>query len=165
MNNNLTLTISADKDINSCFNQIINFRGWWSEEIEGSTDQLNETFYYHHKDVHMCRIRLIELNAPTQIKYKVVDNQFSFTKDKKEWTGTYLKFDLKNEEGRTNITFTHEGLTPEDECYNICSESWTFYIQTSLKEYLETGKGRPNPKEAEGFNNEIVRKWKLSGVE
>lgn len=46
-----TTSITIDKDISTAFNTIKNFRGWWSEEIEGKTDQLNETFFYHLK---MC---------------------------------------------------------------------------------------------------------------
>lgn len=162
MNNNLSLSITVNNNIHSVFEQIQNFKGWWSEAIEGRTDVLNETFFYHHKDVHLSRIRLIELVPDKLIRYEVVENQFNFTKDKREWTGTFLVFELNQDGDKTQVNFTHQGLTPHEECFNICSEAWTFYIQTSLKEYLESGKGRPNPLEEEGFNNEIVKKWKLS---
>jgi hypothetical protein len=42
---NFTTSITVDKGISGTFNSIKNFRGWWSEEIEGKTDQLNETFF------------------------------------------------------------------------------------------------------------------------
>ena len=44
---NFTTSITVDKNISGTFNAIKNFRGWWSAEIEGKTDQLNETFFYH----------------------------------------------------------------------------------------------------------------------
>ena len=42
-----TSTILVDQNEATAFNAIKNFRAWWSEEIEGDTDQLNETFLYH----------------------------------------------------------------------------------------------------------------------
>ena len=44
----------VDQTPEEVFNAINNPRGWWSEEIEGSTDKLNDEFNYHYKDVHHC---------------------------------------------------------------------------------------------------------------
>ena len=157
---NFTTTIVVDKDISSAFNSIKNFRGWWSEEIEGNTDKLGETFFYHYKDVHLCKLKLIEMVADKKLVYQVIDNEFNFTKDKTEWINTKLIFDLSTEENKTKVVFTHEGLVPEYECYNVCNDAWTSYIQGSLKNFIETGKGKPNGKEG-GLNAELVEKWGL----
>ena len=92
--------------------------------------------------------------------YLVIDNEFNFTKDKTEWVNTKLIFDLSNENGKTKMVFTHEGLIPAYECYNICNDAWTSYIQGSLKNLIETGTGKPNGKEG-GLNAELVEKWGL----
>lgn len=160
-NKNYTSTIVVDKDASTAINSIKNFRGWWSEEIEGKSDKLGETFFYHYKDVHLCKLKLIEEIPNEKLVYLITDNQFSFTKDKKEWINTKLVFELLPEGDKTKIVFTHEGLTPEHECYKVCNDSWTNYIQSSIKSYIETGRGKPNPKDADGFNAEIVKKWKL----
>jgi hypothetical protein len=157
---NYTTTIIVDKDIYHAFNSIQNFRAWWSEEIQGKTDLLNETFFYHYKDVHLCKIKLIEMVADKKLVYQVIDNAFSFTKDKTEWIHTKLIFDLSSEGNKTKIVFTHEGLVPEYECYKVCNDAWTSYIQGSLKTYIETGTGKPNGKEG-GLNAELVEKWGL----
>src|SRR5690606_18703433 len=44
-------------------------------------------------------------------------------------------------------TFTHRGLVPAYECYKICHDAWTHYIQGSLKELITTGKGKPTPED------------------
>ena len=142
------------------FNDIKNFRGWWSEEIEGNTGQLNETFFYHYKDVHLSKIKLVELIPDKKLVYQVIDNQFSFTKDQTEWINTKLIFELIPEDGKTKVLFTHQGLVPEHECYNVCHDAWTGYIQGSLKSFIETGRGKPNGKEG-GLNSELVAKWGL----
>lgn len=157
---NFTTTITVNKEIDSAFNSIKNFRAWWSEEIEGKTDQLNETFFYHYKEVHLCKIKLIEIIADKKLVYQVIDNEFNFTKDKTEWINTKLIFDLSKEGNQTKIVFTHEGLVPSYECYNVCQDAWTSYIQGSLKAYIETGKGKPNEKEG-GLNAELIEKWGL----
>ena len=56
-----TTTILTDKAPQDVFNAINNPRGWWSAGIEGSTHMLNDEFIYHYRDVHYCKIKLIEL--------------------------------------------------------------------------------------------------------
>jgi len=159
-NKDFTSTILVDQAPSVAFNAIMNFRAWWSEEIEGKTDQLNETFFYHYKDVHLCKIKLIEIVTDKKLVYQVVENEFNFVKDKTEWVGTKLIFELMSEGTKTKIVFTHEGLVPEYECYNVCHDAWTSYIQGSLQSLITTGKGKPNAKEG-GLNEELVNKWGL----
>ncbi|MGC1633207.1 MAG: SRPBCC domain-containing protein [Gelidibacter sp.] len=158
---NYTATITVKENPETAFRAIQNFRGWWSEDIEGPTDQLNETFFYHYKDVHLCKLRLIEDIPYEKLVYKIMDNQFSFIQDKTEWIGSELIFVIEKEDDHTNIKFTHSGLTPKDECFDICEESWNNYIKNSLYKLITTGKGEPNEKEMDGFNADLVEKWKL----
>lgn len=159
-NNNYTSTIIVQKDATATFKAIKNFRGWWSEEIQGETGTLGETFFYHYKDVHLCKVKLIEEVSSKKLVYLVTENEFNFVEDKTEWVNTKLIFDISEEGEQTKVTFTHEGLTPEHECYKVCNDAWNGYIQGSLKNLIETGKGRPNAKEG-GLNAELVEKWRL----
>lgn len=156
-----TTAFSVNQTAQECSTAIKNFRSWWSEDIEGATDQLNAIFFYHYQDIHLSKIQLIEEISNEKLVYAVLDNRFSFTQNKGEWTNTKLIFDISQHNGKTRVKFTHEGLVPEEECYNICTDAWGNYINKSLYEFIATGKGKPNPKEAEGFNNEIVKKWRL----
>jgi hypothetical protein len=54
-------TISVDQTPHEVFNAINNVRGGWSEDIEGSTDKLNDEFLYHYKDTHISNMKLTEL--------------------------------------------------------------------------------------------------------
>lgn len=158
--NDFTTTITVPQSPRQVFDAIKNFRAWWSEEIEGKTDQLNETFLYHYKDVHLCKIKLVEMVADKKLVYLVTENEFNFVKDKTEWVGTKLIFEINPEEDKTKIVFTHEGLVPEYECYNVCRDAWSGYIQGSLMNLITTGKGKPNGAEG-GLNAELVKKWGL----
>lgn len=157
-----TSTILVEQNPAAAFHAIQNFRGWWSEEIEGSTDTLNETFFYHYKDIHLCKIKLIEFTANSKLVYQVIENQFNFIEDKTEWVGTKLIFEISIEGEKTKVKFTHEGLVPECECYNVCNDAWSGYINKSLYNLITVGKGNPNPKDTEGFNAELAKKWKLN---
>jgi hypothetical protein len=157
---NYTSKLLVTQSAAVAFKAITNFKAWWSEEIQGETDQLGGEFFYHYKEVHLCKLKLIELVLDKKLVYLVLDNQFSFIEDKTEWVNTRLIFDITEEEGKTSITFTHEGLVPECECYQVCNDAWTSYIQGSLQQLITTGKGKPNAKEG-GLNEELVKKWGL----
>ncbi|MHA4811101.1 SRPBCC family protein [Flavitalea flava] len=155
------ITLLIDKSPEEAFKAITNIRGWWSEEIEGDTDNLNGEFIYHYKDIHFCKMKLIELVPGRKAIWLVQDNYFKFTKDKSEWKGTKLVFTITPKHNQTEISFTHEGLVPHYECYEICTTSWANYISSSLQSLITTGKGEPNSKENDKFNAELVEKWKL----
>jgi hypothetical protein len=78
-NQDFTTTFSVDQSPEKVFNAINNVRGWWSEEIEGSTDKLGDEFTYYYKDVHYCRMKLIELISDKKVVWLVVHNYFNFT--------------------------------------------------------------------------------------
>jgi hypothetical protein len=153
-NQNFTTTLLVDKIPEEAFNAINNVRGWWSEEIEGITDKLNAEFTYHYEDVHRCKMKIIEFIPTEKIVWLVLDNYFKFTKDKSEWTDTKIIFEISEKDGRTQIQFTHRGLVPAYECYDICRDAWSNYIHNSLRSLITTGKGQPNSKGKPQTENE-----------
>ncbi len=157
---NFTTTLLVDQSPEEVFRAVTNVRGWWSEDVEGGTDKLNDEFLYYYKDVHISKMRITELIPGKKVVWDVLKNHFSFTSDHSEWTGTKVIFEISNAGSKTELRFTHLGLVPEFECYNICLEGWGNYINKSLNSLITTGKGQPNPKEG-GFNAGQVVKWKL----
>lgn len=155
-----TTAFWADQSPEEVFKAVTDPRKWWSEEIEGDTDRLDAEFHYHYQDVHRCKMKITELIPSKRVVWLVLDNYFDFIEDKTEWTGTKIIFEIAEKNGKTQLVFTHEGLSPEDECYEVCSDAWTGYIQGSLKNLVTTEKGRPNKKE-EGLNSELIEKWNL----
>ncbi len=139
-----TTTLLVDQTPKEAFDAINNVRGWWSEEIEGGTEKLNDEFTYHFEDIHSCKMKLIEVVPNKKVVWFVMDNYFKFTKDKSEWIGTKISFEISEQDNKTQIRFTHHGLTPEYECYDICTDAWSNYIHNSLGGLISTGKGLPN---------------------
>ena len=76
-----------------------------------------------------------------RVGWHVLDSDLSFLKDRNEWTGTTIAFDIFHTGSQTEVTFTHIGLKPEVECYDVCRDGWRTLIQGSLKQLIETGTG------------------------
>ena len=141
-----TTVILVDQTPQEAFDAINNVRGWWSENIEGSTDKLESEFDYHYLDVHRCKIKVVELIPAQKVVWLVMDNYFNFIKDLSEWKGTRIIFEIAKKNEQTEIRFTHQGLVPDYECYDVCNDAWSFYINSSLRSLIATGKGAPTLK-------------------
>jgi len=130
---NFTTTISVDQSPEEAFAAINNVRGWWSGEIEGDTDKLGAEFTYRYKDVHRSKQKITEFVPGKKIVWHVLDSHLSFVKDKSEWNDTDIVFDISEEQGKTEVRFTHR-LVPQYECYGSCSNTWGSYIKRQPKE-------------------------------
>lgn len=142
-----TTSFEVDKTPEEAFDAINNVRGWWSGEIDGSTDKLGEVFTYRYKDVHCSTQKIMELVPGKKVVWNVTDAQLNFVEDKNEWNGTEVVFDIARKGDKTEVRFTHVGLIPAFECYGGCSGAWGFYINDSLRNLIAAGKGQPNEKE------------------
>lgn len=144
---NYTTTISVDRAPHEAFQAITNVHGWWSQEIEGVTDQVGGEFDYHYQDVHRCRVRVTELVPGQKVAWHILDNYFNFIDDQAEWKDTKVVFEISAKDDGAEVHFTHVGLVPQYECYDVCTDAWAGYIKSSLRNLINTGTGQPNPKE------------------
>ena len=128
-----TTSFTVDQTPEQVFDAVNDVRGWWSGEIDGETDKLGAEFTYRYKDVHRSSQRITEFVPGKKVVWQVIDAQLNFVKDKHEWDGTRIVFDIAQEDGKTKLTFTHVGLIPKFECYDGCSRAWSFYINDSLR--------------------------------
>lgn len=139
---NYSTTISVNNSAKEVFNAINNVRGWWQGEITGSTDKLNDEFSYRMEDIHFSKQKLVEVVSNEKIVWLVTDSKLNFTKDKSEWTGTKIIFEIAELNKKTQLRFTHLGLVPAFECYGGCSGGWEKLIKESLFSLITTGKGK-----------------------
>ena len=139
-----TTSFKVDHTPTEAFAAIINPRAWWGQNIEGNTDALGEEWSYRYKDIHYSLHRTVELVPGQKVVWHVVEGTLNFVKDKTEWTGTDLIFDIAERNGKTEVRFTHRGLVPTVECYDTCSDVWGGLITGSLRQLIETGKGNPD---------------------
>jgi hypothetical protein len=142
-NKDLSFSFAVEQSPEEVFAAINNPRAWWSPIIEGFTDQLNSVFYYHYIDLHRTTFKITEFVPNQKVVWHALDSYVSFVKDKYEWNGTDVVFEIAAIDGKTQVKFTHVGLKPSVECYELCNQAWTTYITKSLKDLITTGKGSP----------------------
>ncbi len=141
MNTHFTRTIASSLTQAEAFQVILDVQAWWSgyynEHFEGETKALNDVFSFTAGDgAHYSRQQLIALVPGEKIVWLVTDSRLSFLVKQDEWTGTRLVFDISKEGDHTMVGFTHEGLTPEVECYDRCTPAWAQYLQGKLSPLL-----------------------------
>ena len=146
-----TTTLVVDQTPEEVFNAVRNVRDWWSgyysEEIEGDTEKLNDEFSFRAGgEAHYSRQKLIEVIPNKKIVWLVTESKLDFLEKKDEWTGTKVIFDISTKVNKTQLVFTHDGLSPEIECYNSCAPAWSQYLQKKLLPLITNLKGSINKK-------------------
>ncbi len=137
-----TVKFLVDNTPNEVFDAITHVRDWFSQATEGDTDRPGAVFYYHYQDNHRCTFKITEFVPGKRIVWHVLQNYFKFVKDTTEWTGTDVVFEIERKGDKTEVRFTHVGLVPSYECYDVSAKSWDI-ITASLREFITTGKGKP----------------------
>ena len=138
-----TTTLLVPATPQQVFDAVIDVRGWWSEAIEGRTDQLGAEFSFRFEDLHRSTHLITERVPGRRVAWETVDAQINFVADKQEWNGTRVVFEIEPRGDQTELRFTHVGLVPAIECYGKCSRAWTFHVG-SLRALITTGRGQPN---------------------
>jgi hypothetical protein len=139
-----TTTFVVDQTPGAVFEAINNVREWWSQDVEGPTDHLGAEFSYRYLDVHRCQMKIVEFVPGEKVVWHCLDNYFSFTKDPTEWVDTRVAFEISKQGKQTHVRFTHAGLVPEYECFDVCTNAWGGYVGESLKALITTGQGARN---------------------
>src|SRR5919199_862366 len=70
-----TTSFTVDQSPEEVFAAVTNVRGWWSEEIEGSTDNLGAEFEFHSGDVHRSTQKITELVPGKKVVWHVLESQ------------------------------------------------------------------------------------------
>ncbi|QHW32257.1 SRPBCC domain-containing protein [Paenibacillus rhizovicinus] len=157
MNHSYRTSFMVDQSPEEVYAAINNVRGWWSEDIEGKTDELGQ-FKHQYQDIHRCTLQITELLPGKKVVWHIVDNYFNFITDNSEWKDTDVIFEIVKKGDQTEVNFTHVGLVPAYECYNVCSDAWGLNINGSLRSLIREGIGQPHA------NDQIVDKHGLENA-
>jgi hypothetical protein len=139
-NENFTYGFDTSKTPENVFRLLLDIEQWWSglhgETIKGESKKVGDEFTFEAGGgAHYSKQKLIELIPGKSVVWAVTDSKLNFLSDTREWTNTKIRFDISTEEDHTRVTFTHEGLVPQIECYKGCSGEWPKYLQ-KLKQKL-----------------------------
>lgn len=120
-------------------------RKWWTYDCSFDSAKLSDKYTFRFGAIYKT-MQVKELVLNEKVIWKCVEHFYpdeSLIKNN-EWEGTEIIFYLTNNlDNGTLLDFTHVGLTPELECFDICQKGWNYFLNESLKAYLEAGSGKP----------------------
>ena len=117
--------------------------GWWTEDTSGIS-QVGQIIVVRFHNVEGKEIGSMNMEVLTLEPDEKV--QWTFTAGPEEWIGTDAVFDLHQEGEYTIVIFGHRNWREEVEFMAHCSMKWAVFL-LSLREYVETGKGKPSPRD------------------
>jgi len=114
---------------------------WWTEETEGEEKVGGKIVFTFRSETGEIKGQMImevqELNPGKAIRWRCIDGP-------EEWVGTDITFELSQQDDQTIIIFGHRNWREAVEFTAHCSMKWAVFL-LSLREYVETGKGKPSP--------------------
>jgi hypothetical protein len=108
--------------------------GWWTA-TSGDSDVGGELEFSF--DDHIVKVKV---TANVEDRYV----EWTVGGDAGEWLDTCIRFDLEQLEDQVMINFQHTGWKAETPFLAHCCTKWGVFM-LSLKDYLETGTGKPFP--------------------
>ncbi len=126
------------------FEAITRVRDWWTVNTDGSTTVVGDEFTVEFGDVHLTKQRVTEAEHGRRIVWSVTESLLPWLKDREEWKGTEMIFEIDATSSDTQLTFTHVGLTPQVECFEQCEKGWNYFIGDSLYKLIAHGAGLPD---------------------
>ena len=67
-----------------------------------------------------------------------------------DWADTQIEFKIFRDHGQSFLHFRHSNWCEDAKTFPHCSMGWAIFL-LSLKEFVETGKGRPYPYDASEY--------------
>jgi uncharacterized protein YndB with AHSA1/START domain len=114
---------------------------WWTEEVEGDEQlggKIEFTFRSENGEIKGQMIMEVsQLNPGKNVHWNC-------TEGPEEWIGTCITFDLSKQDDQVILIFGHRKWREAVEFTAHCSMKWAVFL-LSLREYVETGKGKPSP--------------------
>jgi uncharacterized protein YndB with AHSA1/START domain len=116
---------------------------WWTEDVQGE-ERIGGKIEFRFRSatgevMGGMVMAVLALNAPIEVHWRCVEGPA-------EWVGTDITFQLSEQDNQTIVLFGHRNWREAVESMAHCSMKWATFL-LSLREYLETGKGRPAPRD------------------
>lgn len=115
--------------------------GWWTRETTGQSKvggTVNTRFRTQDgKEIGYMEFEVLKLEPNREVQWR-------FKAGPEEWVGTDATFQLSDAGDQTILLFGHRNWREAVEFTAHCSMKWATFL-LSLRELVETGKGRPAP--------------------
>lgn len=130
----------ADK-VYKALSTIKGLSNWWTDEVEGEEKvggRIKFTFRSDDGGIKgQMAMEVKKLDPAKEVCWRCVEGP-------DEWIGTDVTFEWSEQDGQIIIIFGHRNWKEWIEFTAHCSMKWAVFL-LSLREYVETGKGKPSP--------------------
>lgn len=109
---------------------------WWTKDIEAEA-RIGAVLKFRYGTLGGFDMKVLNLEPSRAVKWECVGGH-------KEWIGTEVTFDLKQEDTETVVLHAQRNWKEAGEFMAHCSTKWAYFL-ISLKSFLENGKGSPYP--------------------
>lgn len=117
-------------------------RGWWTETCTANAKVGGLATFEFGQVRKVMRIEKLDPNREVRWSCLEADIAGHGLRRGDEWVGTEMVFKLTPQGDSTRLDFEHIGLTPALECYQLCNDGWTHFMN-SLRRLAEDGRGTP----------------------
>lgn len=105
---------------------------WWGA-VSNANFEVNGKFTITFDNGYWWTFRITEFKPNQKLTWICIDGEPEFNK---EWIGHELHWDIKEENQKILLNFHQIGLTPQLQCYKVCSTTWDMFITQKLKSYV-----------------------------
>jgi uncharacterized protein YndB with AHSA1/START domain len=116
--------------------------GWWTRDTTGTAKpggKVDVRFQKDGKEIGAMKFEMTRLEPDREARWRIVEGP-------PEWVGTDVTFELAQDGEMTILLFGHRGWKEPVEFMAHCSMKWAVFL-LSLRELVETGRGRPSPED------------------
>lgn len=117
--------------------------GWWTQDTRGASGPGGSIDFAFNtpggERIGGMTMEVTALEPDTAVRWRC-------TAGPEEWIGTDVTFDLSQDGDYTIVRFGHRNWREAVEFTEHCSMKWAVFM-LSLKDLVETGKGRPSPRD------------------
>lgn len=116
---------------------------WWTEEVQGKEQAGGKIEFIFRtpqgKYLDTMVMEVQALHADSAVRWRCIGGP-------QEWIGTDITFQLSEQDNQTIVLFGHRNWREAIEFTSHCSMKWAVFL-LSLREYVETGTGKPSPRD------------------
>ncbi len=109
---------------------------WWTRDTLMKSEVGSIAKFGFNKRAVVFEMRIDRLDHDRRVKWSCIGGH-------PEWESTEIIFEMRLDPAGTLLRFGHMKWKSADGILPLCSYDWARYL-TSLKSYLETGKGSPH---------------------
>ena len=108
---------------------------WWTVHTKAKPQVGNVNEFTFNNGAYVFKMEIDKLEPSKKVHWKALQGA-------PDWPGTRVTFDISDGEDGTKLLFGHRDYASTEGSFASVSYNWAWFL-TSLKSYLEDGKGTP----------------------